>query len=201
MQGGMIWPSVWSTPKPPGSPAGSAAFVTSPPSPLVGKHPSSITWHFGIKSGRWAKTLKFGAQGQKTLETWSLGTTVKTGFHFYPGITNPRALPANEGAIPKYETPPTAPHTFASLLANYATLRSQSPWHRHQPFLALLTPGENNTLIDQEGMSLPYRSSNAKTLIYQSLSGGHPILTCAEWDGHSLTLLSAASDEQFINLS
>lgn len=162
---------------------------------------TSVTWLLGLKSGRWAKTLKFGIQGQKPLEIWPLGSTVKTALHFYPGITNPRALPANEGALSKYGKPPTPDQTFTTLLANYATLRAQNPWHRHQPFLGLLAPGQNNTLIDQDGLALSCQSSNSKILTYQSLSGGHPILTCAEWNGHALTLLSAASDDQLIDLS
>jgi hypothetical protein len=161
---------------------------------------TSITWLFGIKSGRWAKTLKFGVQGQKPLEPWPLGTTVKTALHFYPGITNPRALPANEGAIATISPPPSSIQTFTTLLENYAALRAQNPWHRHQPFLGLLAPGQNNTLLDQDGLELPCLSSNSKTLIHQSLSGGHPILTCAEWGGHALTLLSAASEGQLISL-
>lgn len=162
---------------------------------------TSITWLLGEKSGRWTKTLKFGAQGQKPLEIWPLGSTVKSGFHFYPGITNPRALPANEGATAKQEDPPDSTQTFSGLLKTYASLRSQNPWHRHQPFLGLLRPGENNTLIDHDGMALTCRSTDSKTRLFQSLSGGHPILTCAEWDGHALNLLSAHSDGQLLNLS
>jgi hypothetical protein len=162
---------------------------------------TSITWLYGIKSHRWAKTLKFGVQGQKPLEPWPLGETVQTALHFYPGITNSRALPANEGASAKYETPPTSTQTFATLLHDYATLRAQNPWHRHHPLLALLLPGENNTLIDQDGQALPCSSPLSKIILYQSLSGGHYILTCSEWDGHSLHLLSAESDAQFLNLT
>jgi hypothetical protein len=162
---------------------------------------TSITWLFGIKSKRWAKTLKFGAQGQKPLENWSLGTTVNNGFHFYPGVTNQRAQPANEGATPLCAPLPTSEQTFSSLLETYAIFRSKNPWHRHQPLLAHLRLGEISNLIDQDGMALPCSSSPHKIRLFQSLSGGHPILTCCAWDGHSLKLLSAASDGQLHNLT
>lgn len=160
-----------------------------------------ITWLVGQKSGRWAKTLKFGAQGQKPLEIWPLGSTVTTGFHFYPGITNPRALPANEGAAAKLDPPSGFNQTFSGLLETYASLRAKNPWHRHQPFLGLLQPGENNTLVDNDGMALTCRSTDSKIRLFHSLSGGHPILTCAEWDGLALNLLSAHSDGQLLNLT
>ena len=162
---------------------------------------TSITWLLGIKSGRWAKILKFGALGQKPLETWPLGGVVKTGMHFYPGTTNLRALPSNEGAPAKIDQPTNPKGTFSDLLERYAGLRSRNPWHRREPFYGMMAPGENRILLDAVGNSLPCGSSDSKIDVYYALSGGRPIPACVEWDGHSLTLLSALSDGQLVNLS
>jgi len=126
---------------------------------------------------------------------------VKTPLHFYPGITNPRALPANEHAQSAQKKLPNSAQTFSLFLESYSALRAQNPWHRHQPLLAHLLPGENNTLIDQDGMALPCRSTLAKEQLFQAISGGQPTLTCAEWDGHALQLLSAVSEDQLIDLT
>jgi len=162
---------------------------------------TSITWLYGVNSGRWAKTLKFGALGQKPLEIWPLGGTVKTGMHFYLGTTNARAIPANEGAPAKLELPNIPNRHFSDLIEEYADLRGRNPWHRRQPFIGLIAPGKDGTLLDAEGNALSCSASAAKIDAFYTLSGGHPILSCAEWDGHSLNLLSAQSDGQLIDFS
>jgi hypothetical protein len=162
---------------------------------------TSITWLWGTRSERWAKVLKFAAQGQAPPEPWPVGASVETSLHFYPGVTNPRALPTQENVPFSYDKSPESTESFATFLDRYASLRARNPWHRFEPLFADLRPGEAGTLIDREGKALPAHPGSSTMLHFEALSGGHAIPTCGEWNGHSLRLLSAVSDGQMINLT
>jgi len=163
------------------------------------------TWLYGQKTKRWAKKLSFTPLPQKPHEPWSLGSSVATDLAFYPGVTQTRALPSNENAqCSLTNTPPPAESatTFAESLDDYAALRAQNPWHRFQPLIANLSltgTTEHPFLVDKSGHALPAQMNLKQQQFYKAITGNHPTLSCCEWNGYELTVLSAESEHQWID--
>ncbi|MGJ8638637.1 MAG: SWIM zinc finger family protein [Opitutaceae bacterium] len=165
----------------------------------------SATWLYGTESKRWALKLEFAVQPKRPIEHWPLGSTVETELIYYPGAHPDRVLPRNAAAMVKLNAPRPVPQAgFQQLLHDYADQLTTNPWRMRRPCYLAVRPtrkDDQNFLVDQTGNALPWAASPQEAVLLESLSGGHPISVCAEWNGQHLRLHSAEDGNAWLPIT
>jgi len=162
-------------------------------------------WLLGETSNRWAKKLNFSPLPKKADIAWTIGSCIKTKLSFYPGITNTRALAVNEQvACSTTNLPPSEDNStlFSEFLNYYASLKALNPWHKYQPFIVKVTLNNSSKqplLVDSAGHALPVILSLQQQQFLKSTTGDHPSLTCCDWNGYELNILSIEAENTWVN--
>jgi hypothetical protein len=156
---------------------------------------TSATWLYGLGSSRWALVLRFAALPSRPAEPWPLGSVIETKLVYYPGVLPDRVLPRNESAAaqPGQEAPEPE-GGFLFLLESYANALAANPWRGRRPFLVAAQPTRHcgqPVLIDREGLALPWLPTGNDEDLLASISAGHPVTLCGEWNGRALSVHSA----------
>lgn len=163
---------------------------------------TSATWMMGIRSGRWARVLRFAPFPQTVVEPWPLGATVKTTLTFQPGLLALRATPVDDGHAAMVAPPFPRDNLMDGLLDRFAAALAANPFLRSLPFLMKLSPLEqNHHLADSSGKSLPWHTTTDGALRVDCICGGAPALMCGEWDGRAIRLLAILDGDVWFPLT
>jgi hypothetical protein len=151
---------------------------------------TSATVLHGLKSGRWARVLRFAALPQTIVEPWPIGSTVKTTLNFHPGLLPMRATPVHDGHAMMGSIPLVGERAFGQLLQRFADTLAANPFARSIPFLMELAPVGVGFLADSADDRLPWNAQGDSALRVDCICGGLPALMCGEWDGRAIRLLA-----------
>lgn len=163
---------------------------------------TSATWLLGIRSGRWARVLRFAPVPQTIIEPWPLGSTVKTALSFLPGLFPQRASPVHDGQASMVEVPRGREYLIDELLDHFATGLAANPFLRSLPFLMRLSPlVSNHHLSDSIENSLAWQTTADVALRVDCICGGAPALMCGEWDGRVIRLLAILDGDVWFPLT
>lgn len=162
------------------------------------------TWLQGISTHETALLLDF-AWRFNDFEgvNWLIGSLLQAEIAFYPGTVRQRALVKDFAII--YEPIELAGYSdWEVFLRQYADALTQNPWLLQFPCLMdeVIPTIENNQLllIDNQKKWLPVSSNEEAKWKILAISGGHPIQLFGEWDGRSLTPLTAMAFNRIIPL-
>ncbi|MGB0744595.1 MAG: SWIM zinc finger family protein [Opitutales bacterium] len=165
---------------------------------------TSATWLYGRETFRWGLKLEFAVPPSRPREHWSLGATVKTELVYYPGLAPDRILPRSDSVSAQQETlPKPSDSGLSAMLERYAKQLEQNPWRARMPFLIQLHPAIKDAqlyLVDEQSNGIPCEASKDVQLLIASLSGGHPTLVCAEWNGYQAQPLAIADGASWVSL-
>ena len=156
---------------------------------------SQRTWLWGSASGRTALLLDFAVAGRPLERSLVVGTALEADLAFFGGNYPLRALLVQRHPPPQpAESLPGHPTPDARLAA-YADALARNPWLERFPLpLHQVTPrraGEGWLLADSAGRTLPLSARGSQGWRLLALSGGRPLTLFGEWDGATLTPLSA----------
>ncbi len=163
------------------------------------------TWLLGATGRRPALCLSFSAGPNQPLDVSLVpGTCLEAELVFFPSAWPLRALVKQRHGPPE-SAPPVMPHeSIAAALAFAGEALAANPWIERVPLaLPAVIPvrrAEGWGIRDAEARTLPMTLSEARTWVLVSLSGGHPISLAGEWDGGSLTPLSAWAEGRFVRI-
>jgi hypothetical protein len=163
---------------------------------------TSTTWMLGLKSGRWAKLLRFAPAHQTIAEPWALGTAVQTSLKFEPGSYPQRATPDIEEPSRPAPVPENQEPDLDAMLDRFAAAVSANPFLRSLPFLISLRPSIGGTLlVDVTGHALPWAVKGDTALSVDCICGGAPTIMCGEWDGRRIRLLAIRDADAWFPLT
>ncbi len=164
------------------------------------------TWLYGANTRRHALALSFSPNPNVPLDKSLMPDTRFNGeLVFFPGIPALRA-------VVKQRTGETHPSARLEALASFeegrkvfAELLAQAPWIERVPLVFglvhLVRKNEDGWgLTDAAGFFLPLADTFDCGWELTAVSGGQPVTVFGEWDGESLTPLSAWRDGHFIRL-
>ena len=163
---------------------------------------SQRSWLVGKASRRKALVLQFAAGPARFAEVLLTGTALRAKLAFWPGAAPERALllervsAAEPGHVPPHGS------SIAAALDGYADVLALDPFRDRTLFVlegVAAVPGEVWHLVDGAGQALPLRAREYDVL--WALSGGHPLLVAAEWDGFVLEPLAAFSAGRSVSLT
>jgi hypothetical protein len=162
------------------------------------------SWLVGRESARRALSVQVAVGTSRFQDVLVPGTAFRAKLAFWPGARPERALIAERlTATLNGRVPPHAGSILA-LVDDYATALSRDPWVGRT--LALLggvrvmrESASRFSVVDSAGQSLGLRGDAHEVL--WAVSGGHPILLVAEWNGFELDALAAYDDGRCVPLS
>lgn len=160
-------------------------------------------WLVGVTSGRRALVLEVTAGAARFQQAFVAGSAFRASLVFFPGSCFERALIAERlGAVEMGRIPPHG-GSITRCLDDYADLLARNPWLDRTLVLldgVRVVPARDAGwyAVDREGLALPLADDRHETLY--ALSGGHPLLLAAEWDGFELDPLSAFHDGRCVAL-
>ncbi len=167
------------------------------------------SWLVGNDSGRRAFVLETAAGNARFLEVFVAGSAFRGTLAFWPGNRPERALIAERASAPELGRVPAHARSIAAALDEFADQLAREPWLTRT--LSLLADvrivrragdarerGRAFYAVDASGQALPLRGYDHDVL--WALSGGHPLLLVAEWDGFALEPLTAFSDGRCVSL-
>jgi len=163
---------------------------------------TSTSWMLGVKSGRWARLLRFAPAHLTLAEPWAMGTAARAVLRFRPGSYPLRAnaeveVPSQPAAVPEIQEP-----DLDTLLERFATALGTDPFLRSLPFLIALRPSTRGSLlVDATGRGLPWAARSETALRVDCICGGQPTSMCGEWDGRRINLLAIRDGEAWITLT
>lgn len=177
---------------------------------------SRRVWLRGLDSGRWARWLTFAPPGRDLDTTIRPGRVYECDARFYPGsgqrvlLEPPLPDPdvpvedsgALDGAAPDAETSGRAwdGDDLAAVRGQLADLLAADPWASRLPVVVAGVPvpprhpGEDWTLRDATGATIPLVDLDGDPWPLVAQSGGEPIPVMGEFDGHGLLALAILSD-------
>jgi hypothetical protein len=159
------------------------------------------SWLVGETSGRMALVLQFAAGTARFSEVLVVGTAFRAKIAFWPGSNAVRGLIAERVSAAEAGRPPSHGRPIAEALDGYATALARDPWLGRTLFLlsdVRVARGDIAELVDRAGDALPLRGQSHDVL--WAVSGGHPVLVAAEWDGFELDALAVFSEERAVPL-
>lgn len=165
----------------------------------------SRTWLFGCQSRRFALHLDFAVGQRSFTHIWSVGTCLDAELVFYPGRY---PLRAEFKTSPEWQTEhpriqPTSSN-WNSSLTSYSQALASNPFLSQFPLLMdQLSPNQHQEhwgLTDSQGRWVPIQSSFRKIWEMIALSGGHPMTTFGEWNGHSFLPLGILHEGKWVGL-
>lgn len=162
------------------------------------------TWLLGERSARRALLLDFAWGNQPFDVDWRVGAAIEATLFFYPGAQENRALaPAHEPSTKPYDAPAGHPHLDAFFDA-YARAIGANPWRYSFPaYLDEIIPTweeERLLIVDQQRKMAPAATASRDDWRLLALSAGRPLRIFGEWNGKTLTILSAIADSRLIRL-
>ncbi|CAN7517754.1 SWIM zinc finger family protein [Rhizobacter sp. LjRoot28] len=149
-------------------------------------------WLHGERLGRRAWVLEHAFAGQGFETAWTPGTAVDAVLTFYPGAAALRvATPDTVGPAGAARWPAT---DNAGEWRGIATRVAACPWNALHPLVlhaaVILRDGDHlYAVTDGRALSLRLMDADAWSLL--AVSGGHPVSVMGEWDGQTLTPLTA----------
>jgi hypothetical protein len=123
------------------------------------------------------------------------GTVLSARLAFWPAAVPERALIVNRLGEPRTGGLPWPAQDIGATLDRHAHELARDPWLDRQLCLldgVTVAPGAPWFLVDRAGAALPLRGDRHDVLL--ALSGGHPLVVSAEWDGFTLLPLTAFGD-------
>ena len=162
------------------------------------------TFLFGEASRRIALQLAFGVGAAPPTLLAIPGQTFRATLTFYPSSTPLRAA-AHPPIEPDGEiTDIPAPTTLANIVEEHAERLARNPFAGSWPVVIggvlPVLRGDRLLVRDADGTALPLLSSDV-ALRLLAVSGGHPIIFVAEWDGNSLRPLAAFADGRLASVT
>jgi hypothetical protein len=162
------------------------------------------SWLVGAESARRALSIQAAAGTSRFQEVLVPGTAFRAKLAFWPAARPERALIAERLSATVSGRVPPHPGSIGDLADEYATALSLDPWVGRT--LALLEAvrvsresASRFSVVDGAGRSL-YLRGDAHEVLW-AVSGGHPILLVAEWNGFELDALAAYDDGRCVPLS
>ncbi len=162
------------------------------------------TWLRGLSTGRWALLEEFRPAKRLEGRCFPAGTRLAGQLAFLPSAWPLAAQPvdglrlvADDGGGEAAGTAlgPTGGHDIAAAVAEYATARAANPWLALFPMLlseVLVEPAPAGwRLRDRRGRLLPLPARFGHGWQLLALAGDRPLTLFGEWDGATLTPLSA----------
>lgn len=161
------------------------------------------TWLLGERRQDYALILDFSWGNQAFQDNWLVGSALKAEIIFYPAAYPQRAI------VKQFE-PFTEPFDglngfsdFAALANIYAQSIANNPWLAQFPCLL----DQVIPVFDQQGFVLVDKNKRQLELTIKDLDGwkilaissGQPIKVFGEWNGQSLSLLSAVHEQRLIS--
>jgi len=163
---------------------------------------TSSTWMLGLKSGRWARLLRFAPAHLPIAEPWAIGTAVRASLKFQFGAYPLRAAPDSEEPSRPAPVPENHEPDLDTMLDRFAAAVTANPFLRSLPFLIALRPSARDSLlVDTTGRALPWSAKPDTALRVDCICGGQPATMCGEWDGRRLSLLAIRDADAWIPLT
>ncbi len=163
---------------------------------------TSTTWMLGLKSGRWARLLRFAPAHQTIAEPWAIGTAVRASLKFQPGSYPLRATPEIEEPSRPAPVPENQEPDLDTMLDRFAAAVSTNPFLRSLSFLIALRPSvQGSQLVDATGRALPWFAKSDTALRVDCICGGRPTGMCGEWDGRRIRLLAIRDADAWFPLT
>ena len=163
---------------------------------------TSTSWLLGMKSGRWARLLRFAPAHLTISEPWAIGSAVRASLKFQPGSYPLRATPEIEASSQPSGIPETHEPDLETLLTRFAKAVSENPFLRSLPFLISLRPSaQGSLLVDATGRALPWSAKSDIALRVDCICGGQPTGMCGEWDGRRIRLLAIRDADTWLSLT
>lgn len=161
------------------------------------------TWLKGKNSAREAMVLAFAYGNQAPFSGLLPGTCFDGELVFFPGRMGLRALVKTRSETTRQlHRLPGEP--IASSVAKWSVRKANCPWLERFPFeLSRVVPATSHGrwwIIDEAKVELPLSPFRDMWKLV-ALSGGHPVTLFGEWDGHSLSPVSACVEERFVELN
>lgn len=168
------------------------------------------TWLYGQHHQQFALLLDFAAHGKVLPIYHPVGHFVENELAYYPAATPLRATIVNQMHL--LPTQPSQSITIptqdcSSGLQQFAKHLAHSPWLQTYPLFVqgrlvqTTQPDANWQWCDHHDKCLPMRLHSKIAWSMLAISGGHPCILCALWDGASLTPLSVWVDNHCYSLS
>lgn len=161
------------------------------------------TWLLGEKSQNYALLLDFSWGKQGFTNNWLVGSAIHAEIVYYPAAFPQRAL------IKKFENSSdpfdgfTGFADFATFAHAYAEAINANPWLLQFPCLLdqviPLYDQQRFLVVDQHQKQLNMVAKDLDGWKALAISGGHPIKIFGEWNGQTLSLLSAVYDQRLIS--
>lgn len=167
------------------------------------------SWLVGVTSGRRAFVLETAAGNARFLEVFVAGSAFRGKLAFWPGNRPERALIAERSSAPELGRAPSTGRSIKAALDDFASELAREPWLTRTLLLldavrivrgvkAGVEEGRSFYAIDADGQALTLYGADHDVL--WALSGGHPLLLAAEWDGFALEPLTAFVDGRCVPL-
>ncbi|NJP05036.1 MAG: SWIM zinc finger family protein, partial [Chloroflexaceae bacterium] len=164
---------------------------------------SQRTWLWAEQHQRAALVLDFAYGNNPLDKTLIPGQVLDADIAFYPGSYLQRAVVVKQHAVAEAikSRPAGAAATLDDALEHYATALACNPWI--ETMLLLLdmvwveVHGSTWVLRDCNNQSLPMSRHSDAGWPLLALSGGHPVLLAAEWNGANLLPLGLWIDAVF----
>ena len=164
-------------------------------------------WLYGQDSGRLALLLDFSHGSRQFEHPFAPGDRARMTLAFYPGSAPLRALvvgtPEPAEALPspvpqsgmRLALPLALPLALDDGFLRVARALAVNPWQLPLPLIfsgARLCRRDGSwLLLADAGHVLPLDMTDAEAWELLAASGGHPLLTCGEWDGVRLRIAGA----------
>lgn len=164
------------------------------------------TWLFGANTRRHALALSFSPNPNVPLDKSLMPDTRFEGeLVFFTGVPALRAVVKQKTGEVKAGARPLALATFEEGRKIFAEMLAQAPWIERIPLtfgpVHLVRQNDDGWgLADEAGYFLPLADTFDRGWELTAVSGGHAVTVFGEWDGESLTPLSAWRDGHFIRL-
>ncbi len=162
------------------------------------------TWLLGERSARQALLLDFAWGNQPFEADWRVGAAIVATLFFYPGAGENRALaPTHDPSTKPFDAPAGYPHLEAFFDA-YARAIGANPWRYNFPaYLDEVIPTweeKRLIIVDQQRNMVPANTASHDDWRLIALGAGRPLRVFGEWNGKTLTVLSAIADGRLIRL-
>jgi len=166
-----------------------------------GKIQTQRNWYYGVTSGRPLLLLQFAAGNQGFTEVHIPGSFGDGDAVYWPGTSQLRGKFFKREINQSAETmfPKLAAQTIPEFLESLADQLARQPWLEIVPALlkdVTVCPIDGTWKIgDAEGRCLPLAGNDH--WILHAIGGGHPMTLFGEWNGRTLTPLSAWANDRF----
>ncbi len=162
------------------------------------------SWLVGAESARRALSIQVAVGTGRFQEVLVPGSSFRARLAFWPAARPERAFIAERLSATVSGRVPPHTSSIAALVDDYATALSRDPWVGRT--LALLEgvrvsreSASRWVVVDGAGRALSLRGDAHEVL--WAVSGGHPVVLVAEWNGFELDALAVYDDGRCVPLS